>query len=285
MNGFGKILVAVDGSDSSNNAFRQACSMAREDGGAIAAVTAVPSLGEDSFATAGARDRISALLDKEGGKALEAVKQIAEEEGVKLETFSEVGSPLDVIGNVADRHGFNLVVMGRKGMKRLERALVGSSTARVIGHSKKDVLVVQREAKLRWQRILLAVDGSPFGDAAAERAMELAKRHGSTLRAICAVDIPDEAPELSDELDRRAKAAIEAVKARAASAGVNMETAIKDGDAWDVIVQEAENMGAGAIVMGSHGRTGLMRLLMGSTAEKVIGHTERPVLVVRAKSV
>lgn len=284
MGGYGKILVAVDGSESSNNAFRQACSMAREDGGVVAAVTAVPWLGEDSFATAGARDKIGALLENEGGKALDAVKAIAAEEGVKLDTFSEIGSPLDVIGSVADKHHFDLVVMGRKGMKRVERALVGSSTARVIGHSKKDVLVVQRDARLRWQRILLAVDGSPFGDAAAERAMELTKRHGSSLKAVCAVDIPDEAPELTDELERRAKAAILSVKAKAADAGVNLETVIKDGDAWDVIVEEAENMGAGVIVMGSHGRTGLMRLLMGSTAEKVIGHTERPVLVVRAKN-
>ncbi len=72
------------------------------------------------------------------------------------------------------------------------------------------------------------------------------------------------------------------VKKQAGDAGVRAESFIGEAEAYQAIVNLAKEQGASAIVVGSHGRTGLRRLLMGSVTEKVIGHAPCPVLVVKS---
>ena len=71
------------------------------------------------------------------------------------------------------------------------------------------------------------------------------------------------------------------VKNKAASEGVKAEGIVQEGEAYKNIIDIAGKKKAGAIIMGSHGRTGLKRLLMGSVTERVIGHAPCPVLVVK----
>ena len=79
-----------------------------------------------------------------------------------------------------------------------------------------------------------------------------------------------------------ANAAIKATKAQFEEAGVAVETSvIESHNAWRGIVQAAESLPADLIVMGSHGRSGLEKLVLGSVAQAVLSHTHLPVLVVR----
>jgi nucleotide-binding universal stress UspA family protein len=71
------------------------------------------------------------------------------------------------------------------------------------------------------------------------------------------------------------------VKKQAEASGVKAEGFVKEGEAYQAIVDLAKERDVNIIVMGSHGRTGLKRLLMGSVAEKVIGYAPCPVLVTR----
>jgi nucleotide-binding universal stress UspA family protein len=76
---------------------------------------------------------------------------------------------------------------------------------------------------------------------------------------------------------------VQTLELAAEKQGVTLETMILSGRPDEGIVKAAEFKGASLIIVGSHGRTGLKRLLMGSVAERVIGHAKCPVLVVKKR--
>ncbi len=284
MGRYRKILVAVDGSDSSKNAFRQACKIARDDKSWITVITTIPFY-QDLFQLPSIQEKVSKTLRAEGERVISEIKKIADEEDAFIKPRLEEGSPSDTIVDVADEGNFDLIVMGRHGKSRLERALVGSVTARVIGHSQRDVLVVPTGAFVGWENILFPTDGSKYSGYAADKAIDLAKSYSGTLKAISVVDVPAEfyadAPKVAEDLVKKAKGFVEDVKKKAEASNVSAKTYVREGDAYHVITDFAKEEKANIIVMGSHGRTGVRRLLMGSVAEKVIGYAPCPVLIVK----
>jgi len=176
--------------------------------------------------------------------------------------------------------------MGRHGRGRIERALIGSVTARVIGYTQRDVLVVPKGAAIGWNTIMLATDGSKYSASATDRAISFAQSYGGKLKVLSVVNIPTEfyaeAPAVVEDLVRQAKGFVAEVQARAAAAGVPAETYVSESEASQAIINMAKEQKADIIVMGSHGRTGLRRLLMGSVTEEVLGHASCPVLVVKS---
>lgn len=283
MGRYRKILVALDGSESSRNALLQSFALARDEKSWLIAATVVPAFDGD-LELVGIVD-VRAALRKPGETILAAARALAESERVPLKTVLEEGEAWSLLTELAAEERCDLIVMGRRGLRRLERVMMGSVTARVIGHTDRDVLVVPQGTALSWKRTLVATDGSASSAAAAEHAVNVAASYGGELIALSVVDLPDEAladaPDLPDQLLGKARGYVEAVRAKAAAAGVPCETATLEGPAHEVVTRLARERGAGLIVTGSHGRTGLRRLLMGSVAEKVIGHAPCPVLVVK----
>ena len=100
------------------------------------------------------------------------------------------------------------------------------------------------------------------------------------------VDVPTEfyaeAPQAVDDLVKKAKEYVARVKQQAEAAGIKAEAFVGEADAHEAITKLARDEKADMIVLGSHGRTGMRRLLMGSVAEKVIGYATCPVLVVKS---
>ena len=176
-----------------------------------------------------------------------------------------------------------LIIMGRRGKGKMERALIGSVTARVIGHTGKDVLVIPETGKLSWENILLATDGSTCSDNALARALEIAQERKAKLSAVSVVYTNDEFYALGQnvvkELYQEADKVLDKVKKWAGDLGVQAELFVRDGEPHQAITAMAAEISASLIVMGSHGRKGLTRLLMGSVTERVIGYADCPVLV------
>jgi len=216
---------------------------------------------------------------------LARAEAIAKESGGLIKTSLEQGEASQRIAAVAAEERCGLVVMGRRGISRLERMMVGSVTARVIGHSPVDVLVVPMGATIGRETVLVATDGSSNSAVAAAKAVDFAASYGGRVVALSVVDVPDEfyaeAPAAVDQLIEKARGYVAAVAVQAEKAGVGCTVAVREGVSAAAIVQHAKDEAAGLIAMGSHGRTGLSRLLMGSVTEKVIGHAPCPVLVVR----
>ena len=152
------------------------------------------------------------------------------------------------------------------------------------------VLVLQRTGwPMRFRRILIAVDGSPVAARAAEAGLELARSLGGEVAFVHAVDpalgfAPDGgvgAAELLAAAERDGKDLLAGFRQRAACQPPALEF-LAVGKPGAEVVRAATDWPADVVVLGSHGRGGLTRLLLGSVAEAVMRHAPCPVLVVRA---
>ncbi len=283
MGKYRKILVAVDNSESSKNALRQAFKLANEEKCWITVTSVVPPY-EGEIELLGVKD-IRAALRKPCDDALAEVEKIARTERMLVKTVCEEGEVHERIVDLADAENCDVIVMGRSGGHRIERALIGSVTARVIGHTQRDVLVVPNNTVVGWKTIVLATDGSKYSATAAEKAISFAQSYGGELKVVSVADVPAEfyaeAPKAVEDLVKKARGFVAGVKKQAEAAGVKAETFVGEAEAYEAITNLAKEQKADMIIIGSHGRTGLRRLLMGSVAEKVVGYAPCPVLVVK----
>lgn len=281
MSKYQKILVAYDGSPSAQSALALASQMAREDKSWIKVLAVVPTYQGDLDLIG--VSNIKEVLAGPGERLLAEARQIAEKEQVHILTNLQQGEPYEQIVQVAEEENCDLIIVGRRSSTDLERDLIGSVTARVIGYTRKDVLVVPKNGKLSWGNILLATDGSVSCDNALARALEIAQERGSKLAAVSVVYTNDEfyamAQDIMKGLYREADKVLGKVKSWAGDLGVQAELFVKDGEPYQAIVHLATERASDLIVIGSHGRKGLTRLLMGSVTERVIGYANCPVLV------
>jgi len=140
-----------------------------------------------------------------------------------------------------------------------------------------------------YDRILVPTDGSSEGELAVCHALDLAAVHGATVRAIYVVDtaryagMPMETTweGVGDLLYDDGEAALSTVCDLAADRDVDVETAVVEGSPSREIITQAEETDCDLVVMGTHGRGGIDRLLLGSVAEKVVRGSSVPVLTVR----
>jgi nucleotide-binding universal stress UspA family protein len=143
-----------------------------------------------------------------------------------------------------------------------------------------------------FKHILVPVDGSPTAQKAVEKAAGLAKAFGSEVTALYVIDPypftglgSDFAYGQSEYLaaaTAEAREATEAARATLAAAGLQVATRVSEAHAaWRGILETAESLGADLIVMGSHGRRGLEKMVLGSVAQRVLSHAHLPVFVVR----
>jgi nucleotide-binding universal stress UspA family protein len=281
---FEKILVYVDGSEASLHALKESLRFAHAEQIEIMAVSVVPPYRGD-LRFAGVRD-IKRLLKAPCDTALAEAMKLARAEGNFLKTACLEGEPYEEIADLAEAEEYDLVVMGI-GAQSMEKIFVmGSTTARVIGYSHSDVLVIPEKAAIGWQRLLLATDGSKHSEKATERALAIAKSNGAELNIVAATDFAcelyAEAPEVGIHLISDAKRNVESGKKQADLKGVETECFVREGEAYKAIIDLAKEKDAQMIIIGSHGKTGLKRLLMGSVVEGIISHSPCPVLVAKA---
>lgn len=276
-----KILVAYDGSPSAKNALSLAGKLAREDKSWIKVLAVVPTY-EGDLDLIGVSN-IKEAITGPGERLLAEARQLADSEDLHILTNLQQGEPYEQIVQVADEENCDLIIMGRRGSNNLERELMGSVTARVIGHTAKDVLVIPEKCGLAWGNILLATDGSASCDNALARSLEISQERGSRLAAVAVVYTNDEfyamGQNIVQGLYSEADKTLDKVKKWAGDLGVQTELFVRDGEPHQAIVNLATELASDLVVMGSHGRKGLTRLLMGSVTERVIGYADCPVLV------
>lgn len=143
-----------------------------------------------------------------------------------------------------------------------------------------------------FKRILVPTDGSDITSNAVNTAIQLAKVHGAQLMTLSVMEPfpysavseiqPVPPQEFIDAQQRVATQRVEAVTATAAAQGLScMGHTVEALHAWEAIIDHAKAEGVDLIVMASHGRRGVAALLLGSETQKVLTHTELPVLVVK----
>lgn len=142
---------------------------------------------------------------------------------------------------------------------------------------------------MKIENILVPTDFSPCSEQALDYALELAEKLGANVQLLHVIGIPSYGvPELGvgitatmmDNLIADNQAALDELARTRKGIG---QTLVRAGDARDVILQTAEELEADLIVMGTHGRRGLSRALLGSVAEMIVRTSPVPVLTVRGR--
>ena len=143
-----------------------------------------------------------------------------------------------------------------------------------------------------FERIQVAIDGSEHGMRAARAAIELARLSGGTVFAIYVADtsrtahLPDDMLiySIRELLLKEGAEAVEQVRTLAKRAGVGFEGTVAEGNPSSEIMSYAQKAGMGVIVLGTVGRTGLDKFLLGSVAEQLVRNSKIPVLTVPRES-
>lgn len=146
-----------------------------------------------------------------------------------------------------------------------------------------------------YERILVATDGSPLSEKAVSHAMDLAKLTGASLVALkvipryprsyleggATVDL-SEIKRIEAQWADQAQAVLNKIKADGKAIGVSVKTSIAKSDLIaESIIATADKQKIDLIIMASHGRKGIQRLLLGSETQHVLTHSKVPVLVLR----
>lgn len=286
-----RILLSTDGSEYSEGAVRESIKLAKKCSSKLTALSVLETNPEfDALAP-----QVTEAKEKVARQHLDAVQNRAKQEGVDCDTIIHEGEEAyKHIVDEAMKNKSTMIVMGRRGRTGLKRLMMGSVTARVIGHAPCNVLVVPKAAQIEFKNIMVATDGSKFSTAATTEAISLAKRNDSKLTVISVVpselmsptdiDFTMNQRDLLEEKEMsEAEKNARSVKEAAQKEGVQVKAFVLSGKPYEAIIQTAEEEKADLIVLGSHGRTGIEKFLMGSVAERVITLASCPVLVVRTR--
>jgi len=266
-----KILLATDGTVHSEGAIREAIKFASKCSSKIYAVMTLETNPE--YETIG-----SSAMQKEeidANKHLESIKSRTEKEGLTCETMlHESMDASQAIVDEANAKKVDMIVIGRRGYKGVAKAMMGEVAAKVITHAPCKVLVVPKAAQLEYKNILVATDGLTQANAAVAEAISIAKRCGSHIIVLSAMRDETEQVEATKYSSEAA--------ALAKKEGVSAEAVTPMGRSFNAIVETAGGRGVDLIVMGTYGKTGVKKFIMGSATEKVIGSAGCAVLVIKA---
>jgi nucleotide-binding universal stress UspA family protein len=292
-----KVLVPTDFSAASTHSLPYAIGVCREMGVTLSLVHVVPTV----FPVDGTR--IGAVVQE---------KRLVKEAKLFLENFREkqipqsiagsnvilTGSPWHEITELAATDKFDLIVMGTHGHTALQHLWLGSTAENVVRHAPCAVLTARDqqiavfmpgENPIRARKILVPTDFSELSDKSVEKAVVLAQRFNAKIDLVHVLE-PAPYPEFGyvhipmkeGGLRKEAEARFEKLRVRIPALAELVDyTPVRTGNAPYEIVQTARQLNSDLIVIGTHGRTGIKRLALGSTAEKVVRHAPCPVLVLR----
>jgi len=297
---FRKLLIALDESSCSEHAGRLGLALAKRlsaEATVVHVITPAPApFGIGTY---------SQTLERYAQELLSSWKELGKDLGLEVKIrYTHAQDAAEGIVHTATELACDLIVMGTHGRERLSRVFLGSVAERVSRLSPVAVLLVREDSEVRpisgvFERILAPVDGSMAGAPALQVADQLAQKLGAKLQILHVIPYlpplifmpgtPNTGPRVvyNPEATERAlleegQAIVEAAKSKAKTSKVHTEVVKAQADLESqVIVEYAQQHHSDLIVMGTHGRTGIERLLLGSVAEGVAHHASVPLLLLR----
>ena len=293
--GLRTILVATDFSPAAETAVERAADLAAAYGARLALVHAV-AWSDDLDTGSEQADAAMLVLRQAAAARLEAAASPLRGRGLDPVTRVAVGPSSQVIIGAARELDADLVVVGTRGLTGWRHVLLGSTAQLVLEGAACPVLAVHRGdpvRALRPRRVLVATDFSADASAALRWADELLGLAAGAVVLLHAYQPPPlltgpsvgpvaAGREAGDGYRERAawRLAQEAEALRVGGRRPGIE--VREGYPADAIVAAARDLDADLVVVASRGRSGLVHLLLGSTAERVVQHAGCPVLVVPA---
>lgn len=289
-----KILIGVDGSSASDATVQEVTLRIWPKGSEFKMVTAV-----DPFFFV----RAPQLLDETKKSTKEELEEDAarlREKGWPVSTDVLLENPRHAIPKLATEWKADLAVLGSHGRGTFTRLLIGSTAQAVLRHAPCSVEIVRTPRRdrascdLHGIRVLLPTDGSEYAVLAANKVAERPWPEGSIFKVLACPEYPvligeypyyapEQLVELSKASEARAKEAAEQAATVLRISGLEVKAEVtepRDSPARTILAS-AELWQADLIMMGSHGRRGFDRLVMGSVSESVAMHAHCSVEVVR----
>lgn len=233
-------------------------------------------------------------LAQQGESTVEEAGDALTARGVDYDTDVIQGNPAPTIAEYAERYDYDLVVMPTHGREGISRYIIGSVTEKVIRLSSVPVLTARMQPDERlafpYENILIPTDGSTGAVHAAEHGLSLAAAVDATVHALSVVDdaslgLDVRSAASESEGEQAATDAVDDLVSEADSYGVrNTVTHIEHGDPAEEILECIDLNDIDAVVMGTTGRRGTDRILLGSVAEKTTRSAPVPVITVARES-
>ncbi len=232
-------------------------------------------------------------------------KEVADRSGLHVESKMLFGTPVRALLDHAGYTGADLIIAATHGRGVLSRAWLGSVADGLLRHSERPIMLLHPEEPngdgevesmdpRGWKRILVPLDGTEFSCGIIETALPLARKFGAALELVRVVPFPMEVAspylpttvQMNQQVLSAAKEAaaswLEEKVAFVESRGVEAHAVVKvASQPASAICARAEEADVDLIVMATHGRKGLSRAFLGSTADKVIRSTSIPLLTHR----
>jgi nucleotide-binding universal stress UspA family protein len=285
-----KVLVPVDGSDSSLLAEETAALVAKKTGAAVTVLHVIREVEEYYrllYATQGLEHdipdgvikEILNLTEQEANKIVNDARTLFNKEGVTIDTKILRGiDPADSILEFSKKD-YGLIVMGARGKNEKDPYALGSVTKKVIRHTTCPTLFVKKTCSL--SNLLVCIDGSEHSIKALDYTVKLAEKMGSKITLLNVQerrfhDLSPYARSVSEKLSER-------ILSKALSAigkeGLKVDRKVEFGVASDRIVEVAEKGNHDLIVLGSRGLGTVKRFLLGSISDDVSHKAKRSVLI------
>jgi len=233
-------------------------------------------------------------IRKQAERNLETAAERLAGPGRSVETAVATGRAADVILALADQTDADLIVLGSRGHGTLKTMLLGSVSAEVVDHAHAPVLVARSPSV---DRVVFAWDGSSCAEKAARVLTDWGPFANAEVHVLSVADaeppwwvetgiVSEEAAaeayeEAAEPSRHQHDQLAQDMADRLREAGLKVVPERCDGDPAAQIVRVAQSQEADLVVMGTHGRSGLARLLVGSVARNVLLHASCSVLVVR----
>jgi nucleotide-binding universal stress UspA family protein len=290
--GLGSVVVATDLSRGSSRALRRVAALPYRPRALIVLVHVLDATVDKATATlitGGAEIALEKAATRLAGWLAERHRR-----DVRIQVRLLHGErPWHEIDRLARGLGADLVCVGRRGQSRLRQLVVGTTARRLVRRGALPVLLVNRSPRGPYQQAILGVDLAATSKEAARMARRLVPRTG-TMTAVHAFESPlRNVPEpLRPESEKSRQKIQSDIKTRArrirrlvaplAAGGRPWAVRVEEGDARQILHEAAIDLKADLVAVGSAGRTGMNRVLLGSVAESVLERAPCDVLVVRS---
>lgn len=276
------ILVAIDPHPASQSALRQALRLSASMRAKLIAVSVTPQY--EGNMNRWKIDDANELMDEPFQACLQEALKTATSLGQTLQVVHKVGDPVEEIVTLAEEVGAGLLLAGYPKRSYVELVFLGRTAAKVIGLSPCDVMLIPENGEVNFGSILVGIDGSKYSMEAGQRALDLALSYGGEVHAITVLDVPVERSlryGVLDEARHKNFTALQVLAAQGEKLGVPVITELREGSPYENIVKYSEEKKTDLIVLGSYGRTGFTKILMGSVVERVAALSKLPTLVVK----
>jgi nucleotide-binding universal stress UspA family protein len=296
------VLIGFDGSPEAAAAIRAASALLAPGRAVVAHVSdVVAPLLLHTGPMRGAVGELEEEEAREAARIAERGAELAERAGFEAVAMMARGKPKawPKLLELADEQGAEAVVVGSRGIGRVESALLGSVSAGLLGNSQLPVLIVPPLPEDHpTGPVVIGYDGSDHADAAVEAAARLLAVPDAVLqtvwvsvRAVAAAGIAGAPPDVVAKGAAEMDAGLRAEAERTAERGVRLaaehgltvrgEAVEANRNAWRTLLDSVEAHGAAAVVVGSQGRSAFGAMLAGSVSRALVHYAPAPVLVVR----